>query len=79
MNPSPHALEQLRDLALKEIGEAKPEYEKVEAHGPVIFWTAPLKTFNRTRYKDIVSSSAYQNITIRNANTTKKLRSLLTD
>lgn len=61
------------------VGEAKPEYEKVEAHGPIIFWTAPLKTFNRTRYKDIVSSSAYQNITIRNANTTKKLLNLLTD
>lgn len=59
-----------------EVGEAKPEYEKVEARGPVIFWTAPLKTFGRTRYNKIVGTKAYKSITIRNANTTKKLLEL---
>lgn len=55
------------------VGEAKPEYEKVAQHGPVIFWTAPLETFSRTRYSKIVATSAYKSVTIRNANTTRKL------
>lgn len=61
---------------MQEVGAAKPEYEKVEAYGPIIFWTAPLKTFSRTRYSNIVGSKVYQSITIRNANTTKKLAEL---
>lgn len=58
---------------MKEIGEAKPEYEKVAAYEPIIFWSAPLETFGRTRYSKVVGTKAYQSITIRNANTTKKL------
>lgn len=58
---------------MKEVGAAKPEYEKIATHGNVIFWTAPLKTFSRTRYSKIVSTKMYQFITIRNSNTTKKL------
>ena len=61
---------------MKEVGEAKPEYEKVAAYEPIIFWTAPLKTFGRTRYSKIVGTKAYNSITIRNANTTKKLAEL---
>jgi uncharacterized protein (DUF1697 family) len=64
-----------RDV-MKDVGEAKPEYENVEAHGPIIFWTAPIKTLSRTRYSKIVSSKAYDMITIRNANTTLKLLEL---
>lgn len=56
-----------------EVGEIKPEYEKVDYHGRVIFWSAPLKTFSRTRWSKIVGSSVYNNITIRNANTVNKL------
>ncbi|MDR1620383.1 MAG: DUF1697 domain-containing protein [Clostridiales bacterium] len=59
------------------IGEAKPEYEKVFCYGSVIFWSAPLKTFSRTRYSKIVGNKAVYNlITIRNANTTLKLAAL---
>lgn len=58
---------------IKEVGEAKPEYEKVAAYEPIIFWSAPLKTFGRTRYSKIVGTKAYQSITIRNDRTTKKL------
>lgn len=61
---------------MAEVGEAKPEYEKVAARGPIIFWSAPLATFGRTRYNKIVGTSAYKSITIRNANTTKKLAEL---
>lgn len=56
-----------------EIGEAKPEYEKVAVYHPVIFWSAPIETFGRTRYSKIVGTKTYQSVTIRNANTTKKL------
>lgn len=64
------------DEIVGEVGEAKPEYEKVAAHHPIIFWTAPLKTFNRTRYSKVVGTKTYQSITIRNANTTLKLAEL---
>ncbi len=58
---------------MEEVGEAKPDYEKIAAHGRIIFWTAPLATFGRTRYSKIVGTSAYQFITIRNSRTAKKL------
>ena len=61
---------------MKSVGEAKPEYEKVAAEGPIIFWTAPFKTYNRTRYSKIVGTDVYKYVTIRNANTTKKLMAL---
>lgn len=62
---------------VQEVGDAKPEYEKVSAYGQIIFWSAPLVTFSRTRYSKIVGTKSYQSITIRNANTTKKLASLV--
>jgi len=61
---------------VKEVGPAKPEYEKVAAFEPIIFWSAPLETFGRTRYNKIVGTKTYGSITIRNANTTKKLAEL---
>jgi len=60
----------------KEVGEIKPEYEKVGSFGRVIFWSAPLKTFSRTRWSKVVGKSVYNSITIRNANTVKKLMEL---
>ncbi|HEX5798236.1 MAG TPA: DUF1697 domain-containing protein [Candidatus Saccharimonadales bacterium] len=61
---------------VKEIGEEKPEYEKIAVHEPIIFWSAPIATFSRTRYSKIVGTKAYKSVTIRNANTTKKLAEL---
>lgn len=58
------------------VGDAKPEYEKVCSHGNVIFWSASLKTFNKTRWSKIASSSVNNNVTIRNANTTRKILEL---
>jgi uncharacterized protein (DUF1697 family) len=66
------------DAIMHEVGEAKPDYEKVGHYGNVIFWSAPLKTFGRTRWSKIVGTKAYQDITIRNANTTKRLAELTT-
>lgn len=58
----------------EQAGETKPEYEKVVCYGRVIFWSAPLATFSRTRWSKIVQNKAmYNAITIRNSNTTRKL------
>ncbi|MBU5439817.1 DUF1697 domain-containing protein [Tissierella sp. MSJ-40] len=59
-----------------EVGDAKPEYEKIDNYGNVIFWSASLKEFSKTRWSKIASSSVNNNVTIRNANTTKKLLKL---
>ena len=55
----------------------KEEYEKVACHGGVIFWSAPMATFSRTRWSKISKDKAmYGAITVRNANTALKLASL---
>ena len=60
-----------------QVGELKPEYEKTAFHGRVIFWSAPLATFSHTRWSKIVQNRAvYNAVTIRNANTAKKLAEL---
>ena len=58
------------------VGLAKPEYERVDYYGSVIFWFAPIETFSRTRWSKVVATAAYNDITIRNANTAKKLLQL---
>lgn len=60
---------------VKEVG-LKQEYEKVSSYGQVIFWSAALKTFSRTKWSNIIATPAYSYITIRNANTTRKLGAL---
>lgn len=59
-----------------QVGDIKPEYEQVDYYGSVIFWSAPIKTFSRTRWSKVVGSAVYGSITIRNANTTLKLKEL---
>ncbi|HVI40935.1 MAG TPA: DUF1697 domain-containing protein [Anaerovoracaceae bacterium] len=61
---------------ISDVGNVKPEYEQVYAYKEMIFWSAPLTTFSRTRWSKIVGTKAYQYITIRNANTARKLLEL---
>lgn len=61
---------------IESVGELKPEYEQVAMYGNVIFWSAPLATFSRTRFSKVVSAPSYRSVTIRNANTAKKLEQL---
>ena len=63
---------------IEEVGEINHEYEKAGHHGQVIFWSAPLGLFSKTKWSKFVSTStaARSKITIRNANTTKKLLQL---
>lgn len=70
---------QTAQTVMKEVGAAKPEYENIAARENVIFWSAPLKTFGRTRYSKIVGTSMYKFITIRNSNTIKRLVELSKD
>ncbi len=55
------------------VGEPKAEFEQVEFYKGVIFWSAPKATFGKTRWSKISSSSVYNKVTIRNANTSKKI------
>lgn len=52
---------------------AKPAYERLACHGRVIFWSAPIQTFSHARWSEIVSTTTRESITIRSANTVKKL------
>lgn len=63
------------DTLVNEVG-INHEYEKVSTYGKVIFWSAPINTFSRTKWSKIIATPAYSYITIRNANTTKKLLEL---
>lgn len=65
------------DSVMKSAGVIKPEYEKIASRGNVIFWSAPIATFGRSRWAKVVGTAAYQYITIRNYNTAKKLRDLV--
>lgn len=64
------------DEILTSVGTIRPEYENVYAYHGIIFWSATIKTISRTRWSKIVGTKAYQNVTIRNANTTRKLLEL---
>lgn len=64
------------ESVIASVGASKPEYEQISHHGRVIFWSAPVKTFSRTRWSKIVSTPVYDSVTIRNANTTRKLLQL---
>ena len=44
---------------IKEVGIVNSEYEKVASYGHVIFWSAPIKTFGKTRLSRIVGTKAY--------------------
>jgi len=59
------------------VGAVKEEYEKVAYHGSVIFWSAPMATFSRTRWSKITKDKAmYRAITVRGAKTALKLQEL---
>lgn len=64
-----------QDLS-EQVGPSKPEYEQIAICGQFIFWSAPIKTYGRTRWATVTKSEAYQWLTIRNANTARKLARL---
>jgi uncharacterized protein (DUF1697 family) len=58
------------------VGPIKPAYEQLAWHGQVIFWSAPMPTFSRTRWGSVSKLPIYREITIRNRNTALKLEQL---
>ena len=60
------------------VGVINEKYEIVAHHGLVIFWSAPISSFSRTRWSKIISTDkdVSHAITVRNANTTLKLAEL---
>lgn len=64
------------DEVVRAVGAIKPEYEQVDNHGRVVYWSAPVKTYSRTRWSKLVGTPLYDYITIRNANTFRKLSQL---
>ena len=54
-----------------QVGKAN-EYEKISFSGQMIFWSAPRKTFTKTRWSKIISLPAYSCVTIRNVNTVRR-------
>ncbi|WP_436667174.1 DUF1697 domain-containing protein [Latilactobacillus sakei] len=64
----------------EQLGPVKADYEQVAVTGQFVFWSAPVKTHGRTRWATIVKNKTlYQWITIRNANTARKLAALAQD
>ncbi|MDR2956935.1 MAG: DUF1697 domain-containing protein [Coriobacteriales bacterium] len=59
-----------------EVGDIKPEYEKLAWYGQLIFWSAPMKTFSKTRWSSVSKYPVYQKLTIRNHRTARKLLEL---
>lgn len=56
------------------VGEPRAEYEREAHFGRMVFWSAAIKTFSRTRWSKVVASSEYYSrITIRNHRTMRKL------
>ncbi|MCL1983238.1 MAG: DUF1697 domain-containing protein [Clostridiales bacterium] len=56
------------------IGQVKEEYESLAYYGRVVFWSAPMATFSRTRVSKISQDKAmYHAITVRNSKTAFKL------
>ncbi|MER2040856.1 DUF1697 domain-containing protein [Desemzia incerta] len=58
---------------IAEIGELHSEAEKVYCSEGTIFWSTSIQYYNKTKFSKIVGTKPYQKVTIRNANTTKKL------
>ena len=64
------------DEVLSDIGEIRPEYEKISYHSSLIFWSVQIQGISRARWSKIVGTNAYKNVTVRNANTAIRLLEL---
>lgn len=58
---------------LDKMGELNLEYERAAHSNNIIFLTSSIKHYSRTKFSKLIGTEAYQKVTIRNANTTKKL------
>lgn len=69
----PHTFEEVYNT----VGEPKKEFEKVEEYKNNIFWSYSLKNYRKTNWWSKTAGTSISNyITIRTANTTKKISEL---
>lgn len=61
---------------LSEIGDAKPEYEKISNYKDIIFWSFDFKSYTKTNWIKTAISSINDKVTIRTANTMRKILEL---
>jgi uncharacterized protein (DUF1697 family) len=57
--------------------EAKPEIEKVIYYPGTLLWSARMSDINRTTMQKLSSQKIFQDMTVRNTNTTRKLSELM--
>lgn len=60
-----------------EILGPKPEIEKVVYYPGTLLWSARISDFNRTTMQKLSSQKLFQDMTVRNTNTTRKLYELM--
>ena len=58
------------------LGEVNPEFEKLASIGNTLYWSIPRTHSNQSKWSKISSSKVNRQVTIRNANTVKKMISL---
>lgn len=61
-----------------EIGEAKQEYEKISSYKNCIYWSFVRKDYSKTNWMRTASSKINDKVTIRTANTMRKVWELAT-
>ena len=59
-----------------QVGDIKPQYEQLHIGQNTIFWSADIATFSRTSWLKLNTMDAYLHVTVRNANTARKLGAL---
>ena len=64
------------ETIIDSVGETK-DFEQVFSYGRTIFWSSPVKTFQETKWAKVSSMDIYNDITIRNAKTTRKLLEMI--
>lgn len=69
-----HAIDS--EKVLESLG-TKPEIEKVVYYPGTLLWSARISDINRTTMQKLSSQKIFQNITVRNTNTTRKLYELM--
>ncbi len=66
----------LASEVLKEMQRNVLRVDRFAVSGPIIFWTLPKDEYGKSVVAKIIGTPMYKRLTIRNANTTKKLETL---
>lgn len=59
------------------MGQANQGFENIKIHKNMILWSVELKKYSKSKWAQINSSVVSNDVTLRNANTTRKLISLM--